>query len=472
MARHRTVLSTLLALLTLPASAAGSVTTWQTCSVGPAGDTALCTSGGFPQDLTSAAGALWVTTANSELIRVSADATTRGAMTTFPVPEPASSTPGAYRGASGIAPGPDGALWFMADKANRIGKMTTAGAFSFVPMTEYPDIKVSGARDIVRGPDAAMWITRYSGGMITRVAADGTQTDFRLPGTDTYVALQDITSGPDSKVWFIRSGQRAIGSITTSGTPTMYPLPAGVAFAAGIDAGPDGAIWFTGVTTVTPRRGIVGRLSPTGTYSLFDLGSYVPRAIHTAGGQLWLGSEIVGGTGHALLRMTASGVVTRYEPLLFQPDISGITTGPDSAIWFTDLSGAQVGRVDGMDVPVTGAPSPISIAPGSLAVTDTGASVVLDAGVSADLELRAGLTTTAATASALRVKNAKRVVVPRTKAVGRVLLSVKSGKRRVPIRLSAAGRRALRRGAPLRIAVRATEASMRKTVVQALLRRR
>ncbi len=296
-------------------------------------------------------------------------------------------------------------------------------------------------------------------------------TDFALPGTDLFVALQDIVSGPDRRLWFIRSGQRSIGSITTTGTTAFYKLPDGLAYATGIESGPDNAIWFTAVTTAAPRRGIVGRLSPGGDFRLFDLGPFTPRAIHSDGSQLWLGSDILGPSGHGLLRMTTAGAVTRFEPMLFDPAISSITRGPDSAIWFTDLAGAQVGRIDGKASPTTGAPTPVAIEPGSLAVTDSGASVMLDAEADADLDVRTGLPSIAATASALKVRGAKRVVVPVTRTVGRTSTRITKGQKlRVPIRLSAATRRAIRRGARVQVAIRATDSSKRKTVVQATMR--
>ncbi len=137
MPRHLVVLVALAAALALPQAAAGSITTWQTCSVGPAGDTALCTSGGFPQELTSADGDLWVTTARGEIIRVSAAAATRGAMTFFPIPGPSGTT-----FAGGITLAPDGRLWFAQEREVRAGQLSTAGAFTFTALTADPARKV------------------------------------------------------------------------------------------------------------------------------------------------------------------------------------------------------------------------------------------------------------------------------------------------------------------------------------------
>jgi|GEM_PF-2615979 len=468
MLRPRITLVAAITALAVPATASASVSTWQSCGIGPAGDTALCTSGGFPHSIISAGGALWAASARGEIIRVSADAGTAGAMTFFGIP----AAPTIKPQADVVRVGPDGQLWFTQDDGARIGRMTTAGTFSFLPLTEDAARKVIGARGLTRGPDGAMWVTRYPGATITRIAADGTTTDYPLAGSDLYVALQDIVSGPGDKLWFVRSGQNSIGSITTSGTVAFFHYPLGISYVSQLTEGPDRAIWFTAVTTAAPRRGLVGRLAPDGTYRLFDLGSYIPRAIYSDGDQLWLGSSILPpASGHALLRMTTAGVVTRVEPLLFAPDISDITTGPDGAIWFTDLGGAQIGRVDGKASPTTGAPTPVAIEPGSLALTDSGASVTLDAEADADVDLRTGLPATAATASALKVRGAKRVVVPVTRTVGKAKTRITKGQKlRVAVRLSAATRRAIRRGARVQVAIRATDSSKRKTVVQATMR--
>lgn len=460
------------AALAAPATAAASVSSWQTCPVGPAGDTAFCKSGRSPQDLAVADGDVWVTTASEDLIRVSAAPATRGAMTFFAVPDFPGITK--FHGTGGVARGPDGNLWIAEDNIPRAGRFTPAGVFSESPLTPYPALKIGGARDVVRGPDGAMWFTRAYGAMITRVTTAGVETDFPLPGTDSIgVALQSLVSGPGRKLWFIRSGQDAIGSITTSGAVEMFPTPKGIAFTSDLTAGPDGAIWFTARTNKS-ERGLVGRLAADGSFRIFDLGSYIPRAIHTDAGQLWIGSEIVAPAGHALIRMTTAGVVTRVEPLLFRPDISAITTGPDGAIWFADLSGAQVGRIDDGAAPAAAGPSPVEIDPSSLAVTPSAASVAISSSDDVTLDLRVAVDAPAVSGSAAersRLRIAKRVRIRATRTVGkRSELRVAKGKRRVSVSLPASTRSALRNGAKLRIGLRATERTKRKTVVQATLR--
>jgi hypothetical protein len=72
--------------------------------------------------------------------------TTDGYITTYALPNPINSDPGA------IAAGPDGALWFTELVANKIGRITTAGA-----MTEFNVPTPPGL--ITAGPDGALWFT-------------------------------------------------------------------------------------------------------------------------------------------------------------------------------------------------------------------------------------------------------------------------------------------------------------------------
>jgi hypothetical protein len=66
---------------------------------------------------------------------------------------------------SGIAPGPDGALWFTQTSSHSIGRMTTSGEF-----TEYPIPTPFAQPDtIVAGPDGALWFTEFFGNKIGRI---------------------------------------------------------------------------------------------------------------------------------------------------------------------------------------------------------------------------------------------------------------------------------------------------------------
>jgi hypothetical protein len=158
-------------------------------------------SGGDTQDAITAGpdGALWFTEQNANRIgRI----TTSGTITSFPVPTPESEP-------EGIVAGPDGALWFTESRANNIGRITTGGA-----STEFPiRTPSSGANEITVGPDGALWFV-VAGGKVGRITTSGTITDFRVPAT-----AQDIAAGPDGALWFTEVLAGRIGRITTDQPP-------------------------------------------------------------------------------------------------------------------------------------------------------------------------------------------------------------------------------------------------------------
>ena len=83
------------------------------------------------------------------------------------------------RGPSGIALGPDGALWFAETEADKIGRMTTTGRiteFALPPDPSGPNLP----GEIVAGPDGAMWFTESGVNKIGRIDA-GSPTSVFVP---------------------------------------------------------------------------------------------------------------------------------------------------------------------------------------------------------------------------------------------------------------------------------------------------
>lgn len=84
------------------------------------------------------------------------------------------------RGPSGIALGPDGALWFAETEANKIGRMTTTGRvteFQLPPDPRGPN----WPEEIVAGPDGAMWFTEKGVNKIGRIEAGSPTSTFVPP---------------------------------------------------------------------------------------------------------------------------------------------------------------------------------------------------------------------------------------------------------------------------------------------------
>ena len=111
-------------------------------------------------------------------------------------------TSGSSSGPQGIAAGPDGALWFTEQTANKVGRMTTAGA-----LTEFD--AAPGPFGITLGRDGALWFTQSgmalpgapsAPGLIGRLTAGGTLDLFPLP-PQTGESPNDIAVGPDGAIW-------------------------------------------------------------------------------------------------------------------------------------------------------------------------------------------------------------------------------------------------------------------------------
>lgn len=237
-----------------------------------------------------------------------------GDITEFSVASP----PG---GLNRITSGPDGNVWITMPGANAIGKMTPAGQPGAGTVTQYAiPTSDSSPIDITTGPDGNLWFTEFVG-KIGRITTAGQITEYpiapvRSNGTarkaDRAFAF-GITAGPDGALWFVVNccapGGQAdskIGRITTSGDMTLYPVPAGTSPAVGITTGPDGNLWFpaTNVPCANKNQPCSQRI-----------------------------------TGR-IQRMTPQGVVTGdFIIPTFYSDPSRIVTGPDGNLWFTEQGG-------------------------------------------------------------------------------------------------------------------------------------
>ncbi len=194
--------------------------------------------------------------------------------------------------AESVAAGPNGTIWFVDNERETVGRIARSGRISEfkVPTKTYP-------HRITRGPDGNMYFTGE--GEIGRVTPNGMLGAHELP--ENAGNPRKIITGPDHALWFTQGEPAEIGRLTPSAALTEFPFSRPQARPSDITVGPDGALWFT--FTVEPNR--TGPLTGPG------------------------------GIG----RISTSGVLT--EPL---PDISGdptgITGGPDHAVWFADnLSG-------------------------------------------------------------------------------------------------------------------------------------
>src|SRR6476646_7790895 len=130
-------------------------------------------------------------------------------------------TPSTNSGPVGIAPGPDGNLWFTEPSANKVAKVTTSGV-----ITEYaiPGAVGNFPFYITAGPDGALWFTEEGADRVGKVATSGAVTDDPIPSFGSF-GPAGITAGPDGNLWFTEVGANQVAKVFTSGVFTEYPVP-------------------------------------------------------------------------------------------------------------------------------------------------------------------------------------------------------------------------------------------------------
>ena len=279
-------------------------------------------------------------------------------ITEFPLPEGAQP--------EGIIAGPDGNVWFTEASQARIGRMTPTGG----NVTLFP----GGARsfydptDLTSGADGNVWVVHSElvggDGTINRVTPSGEVTEL------VWAGAYRITSGPDGNLWFTDTF-RDIGRMTIDGQVTYFPAPQ-PSVTSDITAASDGNLWFT-----YNRLARVGRMTPVGVVTEFDVPAQPRRITGGPDGNLWFTSE-----GNRIARMTTAGAVTEFSipgsafDLIAAPDGNiwfpyadvnrigrmttdgtlleditipgpafGLTGGPDGAVWYTRKVAGKVGRI-------------------------------------------------------------------------------------------------------------------------------
>jgi surface antigen/streptogramin lyase len=254
--------------------------------------------------------------------------------------------PGDHSSASAMTLGPDGGLWFVIDQdpnVRRIDPVTHT-------VTAYPLPNSIGATGIASGPDGALWISNVlpvgGGGDIVRMTTSGATTAYSNGGS----LPEDITAGSDGALWAVAdygfvpadgcNCYGAVERITTSGVVTKYKLPTKGILPIYITLGPDGALWFVGFPSSDAASPLaeIGRVTTSGEITEHPLSSGIQPGGITAGpdGNLWF-TEF-GGIG----RITTSGTIASF-PVSFQNSTRAIIAGPDGNIWFANFGGVSFG---------------------------------------------------------------------------------------------------------------------------------
>jgi streptogramin lyase len=139
----------------------------------------------------------------------------------------------------GIDVGADGNFWVALTGTNAIARVTPAGTVTSFPVPT----PSAGPSAVAAGPDGNVWFTERNAGRIGRITPSGTITEFPLPSASS--APTTIAAGPDGALWFAETAGNAVGRITVAGAIEEYPLASAGAQPGVIALGPDGNLWLT-----------------------------------------------------------------------------------------------------------------------------------------------------------------------------------------------------------------------------------
>jgi streptogramin lyase len=278
---------------------------------------------------------------------------------------------------TGIAPGPDGNVWFTEFYGDKIGRITPSGTIREFSVSN-PFATPVG---IALGADGNLWFTDPVSASVLRVTPTGS-FDAEV-ATAAATQLTDMIAGPAGILWFIGFDARTTSNgMICALTPglsfdeeysiTRYPL-GGVAF------GPDGNVWFTAPATNSIARIVPRRPTPDLQAAIpIDLEVAIPTANSTPGaltvgpdGNLWFVEQ----SGNNIGRITTTGSITEFAIPTAGANPQGITAGPDGNVWFTEQT--QIARITPQGVITefgTGSGKKITVGPdGNLWSTGYGA---------------------------------------------------------------------------------------------------
>src|SRR5438270_12060713 len=146
--------------------------------------------------------------------------------------------------------------------------MSAVGAMANAKMATQTSTVLAGAgaHDVCPAPDGAVWFTAQSAGKLGRLDPRTGKSDLIALGPDA--APHGVIVGPDGAAWVTEGGQNAIARVDPATRAVkLFPLPRERRNANLNTATFDhqGVLWFIG------QNGVYGRLDPkSGTMAVFD----------------------------------------------------------------------------------------------------------------------------------------------------------------------------------------------------------
>jgi virginiamycin B lyase len=287
-----------------------------------------------------------VSAARGEIARI----TPQGQVTEFSAGIPPNTEP------TDIAVGPDGNIWFTVipeislhprrAPPAAIGRLTPDGQ-----VTLFSAGLGSAPGGLTVAPDGNLWFLDNTGGgpAVGRITPQGAITEFPT-GLREGILLNGLVVGADGNLWSPEvfdlprlNGDPPVGvviRIAMSGAITEFGSVSdqGVGFPGPPAAGPDGNVWFVGISP----HSAIDRVTPDGQIAEFSAGigpGRLPGPVVTGADQnLWFPTRGLGNSS-GIARITPSGAITEFSQcmnyrLLFSGPTS-LTAGPDGNLWFT-----------------------------------------------------------------------------------------------------------------------------------------
>jgi streptogramin lyase len=257
-------------------------------------------------------------------------------------------TTGAGVAPTGIAVGPDAALWTTEDNlSGKTGRISGAADHAFTEVTTGVNGQgaPAGTTAIVAGADGNLWYLSPTAHALAYGVPGAVPEQHLISDTAQPV---DAVAGPDLHLYVAD----ATGDVTDYGrssadTQVQHPLGAGTA-PHGITEGPDGTVWFT--ESGSDRVGHLVEGTPV-TF-ITSAGSHPEDIAVGADGNLWFTEPGLDRIG----RVTPVGVVTEFSAgISAGAHPTKITAGPDGNLWFTEPGRDRIGRINtAVDAPTSG----------------------------------------------------------------------------------------------------------------------
>jgi virginiamycin B lyase len=236
-----------------------------------------------------------------------------------------------------IKTAPDGSLWLTDGcfGGDDIGRYVPGVGF-----TEYAT-PTSNANPlgIAPGPDGNMWFAESGACQLGKITSGGQITEYPVSAGVDGCSFSDVAVGPDGVLWATDASARVVrfgGPGETTSYPTPYGNPAG-----SLQLGPDGALWFF-EGPVEARHEQLARIGIDGTITEYDLGVLCCLGAMALGpdGAFWIGDGYFG----ALLRVTTSGEITDRSDLI-RSVVNTVVAGRDGALWINSAAPTPIERI-------------------------------------------------------------------------------------------------------------------------------